>query len=339
MDKRLVLAVAGAGKTSSILDRIEVGTRVLVITHTHNAEAELRRRVLRKFGCMPPHVSISTYFSFLYRFCYRPILHPDVCARGMSFHEPSVRSSRRSSGDLERYYDSGRWLYHCRLARLIQLRCLDELIKRLEKYFDLVVVDEVQDFGAHDFNLLMDLSEARVEWYLVGDFYQHTFDTSRDGNVNCNLYADYDKYVQRYRARGFLVDATTLRGSHRCGRSVCEFISKHLGIEIYPASERQSGVHVLRSPAEIREIHADDQVLKLFYKQHNRHACKSMNWGESKGLDGLGDVCVVLNKTSWVHFDAGRLSLLPPTSRNRLYVASSRPSRNLFIAPESRAAR
>ena len=35
----------------------------------------------------------------------------------------------------------------------------------------------------------------------VGDFYQHTFDTSRDGNVNANLHRDLNKYINSFKQK------------------------------------------------------------------------------------------------------------------------------------------
>lgn len=60
---------------------------------------------------------------------------------------------------------------------------VSDISERIEKYFDFFCVDEVQDFAANDFNLLCQLSKMDVEVLFVGDFFQHTFDTSRDGNI------------------------------------------------------------------------------------------------------------------------------------------------------------
>lgn len=43
MDKRIVLAVAGSGKSSSIIDQIEEDSRALIITYTENNAEQLNR--------------------------------------------------------------------------------------------------------------------------------------------------------------------------------------------------------------------------------------------------------------------------------------------------------
>ena len=67
----------------------------------------------------------------------------------------------------------------------------------------------------------------------VGDFFQHTFDTSRDGNVNKSLFNNKLSYEERFQKRGFFCDSTTLVKSWRCSYEVCDFITNNLGITIF----------------------------------------------------------------------------------------------------------
>ena len=57
----------------------------------------------------------------------------------------------------------------------------------------------------------------------VGDFYQHTFDTSRDGATNSTLFNSKAKYESRFTAKGFICDNTSLVNSWRCSKNVCQF--------------------------------------------------------------------------------------------------------------------
>ncbi|MGY4516242.1 hypothetical protein [Lysobacter sp. HA18] len=334
MGKTVAFAVAGSGKTESIIRRLSPETRTLVLTYTQNTEEDLRRRVIRRFGYVPEGVRIATYFSFLVTFCQRPLLHSIMNDRGISFDRPSDFANRFPLSSHKRYMDGARRLYHCRLAKLLERECLGELIRRLERYFDAVVIDEVQDFGGYDFDLLMALSSANVDWYMVGDFYQHIFDTSRDGAINKALHADADAYKRCFVAHGFDLDTQTLKGSHRCSVEVCAFIRRVLGVPIEPARLHSSNVVTIKTAGEARELHADPAVLKLFYQEHSRYGCNSLNWGASKGLDHCEDVCVVLNKTAWTGYTKNTLIEAKPTTRNKLYVAVSRPHRHLYVLDE-----
>ena len=53
MDKRVVFAVAGSGKSSEIINRIEVDSRALVVTYTEQNTKQLKRRIIQKFGFIP----------------------------------------------------------------------------------------------------------------------------------------------------------------------------------------------------------------------------------------------------------------------------------------------
>ncbi|MFT2603808.1 hypothetical protein ACMWQW_28445, partial [Escherichia coli] len=60
-----------------------------------------------------------------------------------------------------------------------------------------------------------------------------------------------------------------------------------------------------------------------------------MNWGGSKGLDHFQDVCIVMGANHWMRLIQQKLAALPPSSRNRLYVACSRARGNIYFIPES----
>lgn len=334
MDKEVTFAVAGSGKTRGIVNKIDPSRRSLVITYTTNTERDLSKRISDKLGGLPDNVTVWTYFSFLNRFCYKPFLQTEMRSRGISFDAPSGASSRVRSGNRLRYMHGDR-IYHCRMAKLLSDKgCMPELLARVERYYDDVFVDEVQDFGGHDFNFLLELSKARARFKFVGDFYQHTFSTSHDGNVNSSLHADYGKYRQRFAKAGFHVDTTSLSASHRCGEEVCGHIAGTLGIPIKSEGTAQSEVRVVDTQAEVDRLHGDPAVVKLFREEHWLYGCNSHNWGACKGLDHYQDVCVVLNGKSWTQFKSGELSQAKPTTRNKLYVACSRARGNLFLAPE-----
>jgi DNA helicase-2/ATP-dependent DNA helicase PcrA len=336
VDKSVIFAVAGSGKTRRLISELDLQKRVLLLTYTDNNEAELRRRIIAKFGHIPANVTVTTYFTFLNSFCYRPLLQGRLKTKGISFASPSAYSSRQTLISRSRYVDTASRVYHARMAKVLDaMGCIPELQARLERYFDQICVDEVQDFGGHDFDLLIHLVSANVSVLLVGDFYQHTYSTSLDGNVNAKLHDNYDRYRSRFAKASLLVDTTSLVASHRCSATVCSFIREHIGIDIHPAVERATDVLVVRDPAQAHELHTSPMTVKLFYQEHERYACYSQNWGASKGLDHYQDVCVVLNPISWKEFNAGGLSRVSPTTRNKLYVALSRARGNLYVVPDT----
>lgn len=335
MDKGVVFAVAGSGKTTRLIASLDEARRFLLVTYTDANHDNLRAKVIERFGYVPPNIAIYTYFSFLHSFCYRPFLRSRKDTRGITFSTPE-RFPNYPLTDDRRYMTAGRWLYANRLAKFIEQCGLHgAVVARIEKYFDVFLVDEVQDFGGHDFNFLIAISAARLDMTFVGDFHQHTFDTSRDGNVNASLHADYGAYKKKFERARLKVDTESLKRSRRCSKSVCDFITQKIGIEIESHDERASEVRFEDDPAAVAALFEDPATVKLFYKEHYKYGCFSQNWGASKGMDSYGDVCVVLSPGNVKAWHAGSFRTINPETRNKLYVACSRARGKLIFVPES----
>jgi len=336
MDKRIILSVAGSGKTSFIIDQLNYTERALIITYTKNNYANIRKKVINKFGFIPGSIQIYTYFDFLYNFCYKPYLYFRTLAKGINWDIPPSFTLRLKRDDPKFYMDSSRRLYYNRIAKLLEVNSsYDKIKQRIEKYFDYLFIDEVQDFGGHDFNLLMNIVNANVRLCLVGDFYQHTFETSNDGNVNSNLYSDFDKYKRRLAAKGISIDCCTLSNSFRCSPSVCKFVETNFNISISSHCKEDTKVEFVDNPDLVNKLFLCNETVKLFYQNHHKYPCFSENWGASKGIDSYQDVCVVLNKSTYDLFKKNRLSEMNEKTKNKFYVACTRARGNLYFIPEA----
>ena len=229
----------------------------------------------------------------------------------------------------------GGLLYHNRIAKLLDCcNILNEINERLSKYYDYLLIDEVQDFAGHDFNLLKSICKSNTAITLVGDFYQHTFDTSRDGNTNANLHSDYDKYQEVFEKAKVRPITEYLNKSYRCTKSVCDFITNKIGIDIHSHKELDSTVSFVDNKDDIENLFTDNNIVKLFYRENYKYDCYSRNWGDCKGENHYYDVCVVLNKTTMTNFSNGKLAELKPVTKNKLYVACSRANNNLYLISE-----
>ena len=336
MDKRLILAVAGAGKTTHIVNSLTPEKRSLIITYTKCNYDNLLCKIAKKFNeRWPENVTLMRYFPFLYQFCYKPFLADIIRAKGITYNDPPPRIPNTKRA----YYISPQgYFYSNRLAYYFEKRDVIEDIKyRITKYFDEFVVDEVQDIAGRDFNFLELLMLMDTDMLFVGDFYQHTFDTSRDQNVNKSLFDDFKKYIKRFESKGISCDNNTLARSRRCGHAVCDYITENLGIEIGSNrnTEDDTSVIFVSGLDEAKQILEDDKIIKLHYWKSRRYGADHRNWGETKGEDKYQDVCVLLNKKTMEEYHAGQLSKLAPSTRNRLYVAITRARGNVYLIDES----
>ena len=336
MDKRVIFAVAGSGKTTYIVDSLSRDKRSLIVTYTVGNYNNLCRKISEKFnGDWPENIWVMGYFTFLYRFCYKPFLADRLKTRGI-FYERNPNNRLRQS-DKAYYITSTGYIYSNRLALLIEhTGSMEALKRRLEKYFDEFIVDEVQDIAGRDFSFLEQLMTTNINMLFVGDFYQHTYDTSRDGNVNKNLFDNFPSYEARFINQGFSSDRTSLVKSWRCSPSICRFITENLGIEIYSnqnttMGSEASNILFISEQTQINSILANPNIVKLHFQNSAQYGSGHRNWGDTKGEDHYQDVCVMLNKATSAKYATGKLCELAPSTRNKLYVAITRAHRNVYL--------
>ena len=74
MSSRLIVAGAGSGKTTWLIERaMEItSSRVLVMTFTDANEQSIRESFFEKNGCIPANVTVMTWFTFFLRHGVRP---------------------------------------------------------------------------------------------------------------------------------------------------------------------------------------------------------------------------------------------------------------------------
>lgn len=336
MDKTVMFAVAGAGKTTYIINQLSSTKRSLIVTYTDGNYINLYRKICDKFGGkFPENVTLMTYFKFLYSFCYKPFWADTVKAKGIFFENNQNRYAKQT--EYKYYISPNGYFYSNRLAFFLEnAHSIDDIIQRLETYFDEFIIDEIQDIAGRDFNFLEKLMSTKINMLFVGDFFQHTFDTSRDGTVNKNLFSDKSTYEARFTAKGFKSDTTTLLNSWRCSQSVCSYIDANLGINISSnrTQDDDTKVYFVSEIEETNRILTDDSIIKLHYQNGAKYGICHKNWGETKGEDHYQDVCILLNKTTAAKFSSGKLTELPPSTKNKLYVAITRARGNVYFINE-----
>ena len=170
MDKRVIFAVAGSGKTTLIINSLSLERRSLIVTYTVENTKNLEISIKNKFGFIPPNITLMTYFTFLYSFCFKPFFGYKLRPTGIDWEVPNLWETTRDKEDFHHYITKNRLVYANRLAKLLVVKnTVVDISHRLEKYFDNFFVDEVQDFAANDFNLLMKLASTNVQMLFVAD--------------------------------------------------------------------------------------------------------------------------------------------------------------------------
>lgn len=335
MDKTVIFAVAGSGKTTYIVNSLSRNKRSLIVTYTINNYENLLKKISERFdGSWPENVTLMTFFQFLYRFCYKPFLSDAIGARGIIYE---INPNKFAKQERYSYYlSTERYFYSNRLAFFLeQWGVVDDIKQRIQEYYDEFIIDEIQDIAGRDFNFLEKLMSANVSMLFVGDFYQHTFDTSRDGNVNQSLFNDLSAYEMRFIRNGLTTNTTGLQNSWRCSKKICDFISTNLGIDISSNRTDNCGeILFITDFAEKTAIINNPDIIKLHFRESYKYGSGHRNWGETKGEDCYQNVCVMLNKETIKKYKNGQLSGLAPSTRNKLYVAITRAHGNVYLIEE-----
>lgn len=326
-----MLAVAGSGKTTYLINKLDLEHRFLIVTYTDNNYAHLRKSIIDRFGHEAANITLLTYFQFLWQVCYRPFLKDVVKAKGLTWDSPPDWT--RYKKDRNFYLSQKNLLYSNRIAKLCNEHCSALIKTRIEKFYDYFMIDEVQDLGGHDFNLVQAILPQTKDCLLVGDFYQHTYYTSQDGNINSGLYDNYNRYKKRWSDIGITVDEQTLSNSHRCSPTTCDYVQQSLGINIASHRLDKTNIELIDNQDDADALFHDCTKVKLFYNSSDKFDCFSSNWGASKGLDKFQDVCIVLNKKALKAFQDGKLNTLPPSTKNKFYVACTRARGNIYFIP------
>jgi hypothetical protein len=123
------------------------------------------------------------WYSFLIRHIIRPyiqLLYPGQKVNGLHFEDEEPRKKIKASG-AGRYFDREGRAYKMHLSKLawdVIGASRGSSINRLERIYNEVYIDEIQDLGGNDLNILEALLESKATIVMVGDIRQSIISTN-----------------------------------------------------------------------------------------------------------------------------------------------------------------
>lgn len=243
---KIFIAAAGSGKTKFIVDDVlnNQPNKVLITTFTNANEQSIRERLaVANGGSLPSGVIIQPWFSFLLEHGVRPYRFWDKKDNGLNL--VSEKSGYRfTNGDGQKiywgekdfsnyYFDSSMRVYSDKISKLV-FECNKNskgyVVGRLEKIFNYIFIDEVQDMAGWDFEIIKLLMQSSITVIMVGDQRQAVYKT--------NPAPKYKKYANG-KIADFItnecknitceIDTSTLKTSYRNSQEICE-----LSLKLYP---------------------------------------------------------------------------------------------------------
>lgn len=181
------LAVAGSRKTQSIVDACSQGDptrRRLVVTYTLTGQRDLEDRL--QDPCSGAIPEVSGWYAFLLRHWIRPflpLLYKGRRLAGLNFDGLPARNKRGIviAKGADRYLDEQSRAYRRFLSKLaldVADAAEGAVTSRLQRMYDEIYVDEVQDMTGYDLDILERLLQTTTTIRLVGDLRQSVFDTN-----------------------------------------------------------------------------------------------------------------------------------------------------------------
>ena len=362
MAKRVILAVAGAGKTYHICHEIDPTKRNLILAFTHENIHNIQKELCDAHGCVPELTTVSTFDSFVYHqlvLPYEPSIAehfgcPKFVSRGICTIDPPPQTIKNTKGkpvanplykkkDRLAHYVTMRGQYYCATLSELVLQVKknrESLIKRvaarLNMFYDCVLIDEFQDFREYDFELIMALAKQLNDVILVGDYHQHSVSaTNNSGKPFKNKSTDvsYDAFIAELQKSGFEVDLTTLDKSRRCSAEICDYVSKKLHISITSSGDHCGVVRWIDDdPTSVLD---DDRIIKLVFQEAGKYSFPALNWSYSKG-DTVDSACVILTDgLDNLDSDTFNPDRVKPSTLNKLYVAMTRSRGDLYLMKAS----
>ena len=341
--KRIIVAGAGTGKTT-LLRNIAVESNadksVLYLTYTDANASEFRAAVIDKLGHLPANITIMTWFSFLLAHGVRPFPAQSFTHRvdRMLFNNREPHRSKGVTRGMEEYFCARPGVvYRTSLADLA-VYCNEqwggEVIHRICAIYDVILVDEAQDFAGYDYDFILEMMNNTDDMVVVGDPRQQTYRTGWKAKYK-NLH-DIFKFFERNTS--YDLDTTTLSVTHRCSADVMRYANL-----LYPEyqSVRPSDERLAKPKGRVAVLEKKDfaawiaartekpTVLTWNNTVADTFGCHRMNMGESKGLT-LGDVAIFTTgeMKKWIQ---GKPAKLPDSTKAKLYVALTRASGDLYL--------
>lgn len=332
-DNKLVIAAAGSGKTTFLVEEaLKLTSPVLITTFTIANEVEIRKRIIKINKFIPDHITIQTWFSFLLQHGAKPFQGKYFQKSFSGLHLISGSSAQYvAESNLEKhYFNSDMQIFSDKLAKFA-VRCNSQshgaVINRLAKIYPHIFIDEVQDLAGYDLDVLKLLLASPIQILLVGD--------PRQGTYSTNNSAKGKKFrrgaiVNFFEAKDLNIntDTTTLTKSYRCNAPICK-----LSDQLYPDYRPTVAGHSEETGHDGLFLVKKEDV-KSYLERYNPVQLRynSMtpvdsnyeirNFGESKGLEFPRTLLYLTSTISnWLLDNS--LSLAS-TTRSKFYVAVTR---------------
>lgn len=328
----VLIAAAGSRKTTFLVETAVAlaGHRVLMTTYTLYNTAQIKAMLTEKAGCIPPTVSVLSWFTFLLQEGVRPFqraITGGFRVRSIDFLGRPARFARKAKRG-PYYFNSQEDVYRDRVAECVL--AADQatggaVLARLGAAYDHIMVDEMQDLNGYDIELIDRLFDMDIAVTCAGDPRQGTFTTNR-GSKNKKFKGDGIVEWLAQPERRDKVEIRTWNECHRCTQAICDFADA-LYPKLPPTVSKNAVTHPHSGVFRITRAEVSAYVAKVgpivlrHKKDSDTEGLPAMNFGASKGQT-FDHVLIFPTKKFQTYLRTGKLSAAG--SPAKIYVAITR---------------
>lgn len=352
MNDKLIIAAAGSGKTTHIIEEaLKIKEKVLITTFTDANETEIKKKFYELVGYIPQNITIQTWFSFLIQHGVKPyqsvLYDGDInglklvsSKSGFRYYGKNNQPVYFGEDDTENYYlNKAHLIYSDKLSKFVfAANAISKglVIKRIEKIFSYIFIDEVQDMAGYDLEIIKLLFYTSVKTLLVGDPRQITYHTHEETKNKQYSKGNLVEFIKKEcKHCSVKIDDTTLNTTHRNNKAICDFANSIFD-DMKPCN---SDNHYITGHDGVFFVSNNDVDLYLstFNPVQLRDSRKTnvnsdyivYNFGESKGMTFERVLIYPTQKMlDWI-FNHSRK--MPPISKSKFYVGVTRAKYSVAI--------
>ncbi len=334
-ENKLIIAAAGSGKTTYLIDEAIKNRekKVLITTYTQANEAEIKKKIIEKINYIPENITVQTWFSFLLKHGVRPFqgIIFDKRINGLILVNNKSALYVRKSETEKYYFTKDIKIYSDKISEFVcavNEKTNSAVVNRISKIYSKIFIDEIQDLAGYDLELLKQLFSSNSEVLLVGDPRQGTYSTNSSSKNKQFKKANVVNYFFQDKSIKIETDETSLLVNYRCNEPICS-LSNSLFKNFVGTKSGNDSLSGHDGVFFIKEKDIED-YLKKYNPVQLRDSKKKivnenfmvMNFGESKGLSF--DRVLIYPTKPFSDWFLNNESDLAETSRSKLYVAITR---------------
>ena len=261
MNNKVIIAGAGAGKTTFLIDEAIKNCQennILITTFTQANRDEIKKKLIEKIGYIPANITIQTWFSFLLQHGVKPYqsmlfekkIKGLILVSGQSGVKmyknpcPDCKKKKIPNYDCNKcknpiyfseekefenhYFTKDLKMYSDKISKFV-FRCNNksqgEVIERISRIYSHIYIDEFQDLSGYDLDILDLFFKCKSEILLVGDPRQSTYSTNNNSKNAKYKGANIINFF--YKKEKILeINEISLSINYRCNKEICELSNK-----------------------------------------------------------------------------------------------------------------